>query len=292
MDVSQRGMLQGAAVAVRRAMIVPLFAALALLGACDKITNSPHALGAEKTNTFFTAFQERSPKYLDSTASYALDETPYTYSIYEPPYRFHYLKRPYEIAPRTAEAVAQPKFFDKAGKPLADDAPGEEVAEAVYDIRIRKGILYAPHPVFAKGADGKFLYHALQPGELDDKRTPLDFPQKGTRELTAHDYVYAIRRLATTRIKSPSYSTMAEHIVGLKEYSEQVSRVDHELRTGIAPTDRDLPFLDFRKYDMPLRSSWSTFAMCSPYSLRPTMCSAIVEYDGDLMRVVASRRIA
>jgi hypothetical protein len=69
-----------------------------LLPACDHITNSPHAAGAEKTNTFFTAFQERSPKYLDSTASYSLDETPYTYAIYEPLYRFHYLKRPYEVA--------------------------------------------------------------------------------------------------------------------------------------------------------------------------------------------------
>ena len=250
-DLQQRSWQQSTAQAVRVAAFGSTLVGVLLLGACEQITNSPHALGAEKTNTFFSAFQERSPKYLDSTASYALDETPYTYSIYEPPYRFHYLKRPYEIVPRTAEAVALPKFFDKAGKPLADDAPGELVAEAVYDIRIRKGILYAPHPAFAKGADGKYLYHALGPGELDDKRTPLDFPHKGTRELTAHDYVYAIRRLATTRIKSPSYSTMAEHIVGLKEYSEQIAKVDHELRKGIAPTDRDLPFLDFRKVDMP-----------------------------------------
>ena len=107
---------------------------------CDRITNSPHAKGAEKTNTFFTAFEERSPRYLDPTASYAIDETPYTYSVYEPLYRFHYLKRPYEIVPRTAEAVAVPRFFDKAGQELPADARGEDIAEAVYDIKIKRGI--------------------------------------------------------------------------------------------------------------------------------------------------------
>ena len=219
--------------------------------ACSRVTNSPHAAGEERTNTFFTGFQERSPKYLDPTASYNLDETPYTYSIYEPPYRFHYLKRPYEIAPRAAEEVAKAEYFDKDGKRLPDDAPADQIALVQYDIHIRKGIRYAPHPAFAKGADGNYLYHHLTRADTDNKRTPFDFPVQGTRELTAHDFVYAIRRLATTRIRSPSFSLMAEHILGLKEYGEKIAEVDKELRGKIAPTDRDLPFLDFRKYDFP-----------------------------------------
>ena len=109
----------------------------ALLSGCERITNSPHAAGAEQTNTFFTAFEERSPRYLDPTASYAIDETPFTYSVYEPLYRFHYLKRPYEIVPRIAEAVAVPRYFDKAGNELPADARGEDIAEAVYDIKIK-----------------------------------------------------------------------------------------------------------------------------------------------------------
>ncbi len=121
---------------------VLLLAGAALLAGCDRVTNSPHPNGAEKTNTFFTAFTERSPKYLDPTASYSLDETPYTYAIYEPLYRFHYLKRPYEVAPRAAEAIATPRYYDKAGRELAADAPGAEIAESVYDIKLRKGILY------------------------------------------------------------------------------------------------------------------------------------------------------
>jgi ABC-type transport system substrate-binding protein len=240
-----------AARAGRRGRALALLLAAALAAACSGVTNSPHPSGAERTNTFFTAFQERSPKYLDPTASYALDETPYTYSIYEPPYRFHYLKRPYEIAPRTAETVAQPRYYDKAGNELPPDTPGDRIAESVYDVRIRKGIRYAPHPAFAQGPDGKYLYHALTRGDTDGRRTPFDFPVHGTRELTAHDYVYAIRRLATTRIKSPSFSLMAEHIVGLKAYGERIEAVDRQLRAGLAPTDRDLPFLDFRRHDFP-----------------------------------------
>ena len=221
-----------------------------LLAGCDRITNSPHASGAEKTNTFFTAFQERSPKYLDPTASYSLDETPYTYAIYEPLYRFHYLKRPYEVAPRAAEAVATPRYYDKDGRELPADAPGDQIAESVYDIRLRKGILYAPHPAFAKDEAGNLRYHALTPEELGDKRTPFDFEHRGTRELTAHDYVYGIKRLATTRIKSPSFSPMAEHIKGLKDYGELISKEDEKLRNGKPLTDRNLPFLDFRQFPL------------------------------------------
>src|SRR5512141_1477339 len=88
-------------------------AVLVALTGCNRITNNPHPADAEKTNTFFTAFQERSPKYLDPTASYSLDETPYTYSIYEPLYRFHYLKRPYQVSPRAATAVVEPRYYDK-----------------------------------------------------------------------------------------------------------------------------------------------------------------------------------
>ncbi len=222
----------------------------ALLPACDRITNSPHAARAEQTNTFFTAFEERSPRYIDPTASYAIDETPFTYSVYEPLYRFHYLKRPYEIVPRIAEAVAVPHYLDRAGNKLPADARGEEIGEAVYDIKIKRGVRYAPHPAFTRDASGKYRYHALTAAESGDKRTPFDFADLGTRELTAHDYVYAIRRLATTRIKSASFSLMAEHIVGLKEYGERIAAVDKELRKDVDPASRDLPFLDFRQHEL------------------------------------------
>ena len=219
-----------------------------LLGACNEVSNNPHPLGSEKTNTLFVPFSSRSPKYLDPTSSYSNDETPYTYQVYEPLYGYHYLKRPYQLVGRAAQEIASPRYLDKQGNVLGDDAPGEGIAQTVFDIKIKPGILFAPHPALAKDGQGNYVYHAMKREEVASKHQITDFAQTGTRELTADDYVYSIRRLATPRIKSPSFSTMSDYIVGLKEYGETIVQVDKALRAGLAPTDRDLPFLDFRQH--------------------------------------------
>jgi ABC-type transport system substrate-binding protein len=229
-------------------LVLAALACAPVLTGCSEVSNNPHPFGSEKTNTLFVPFRERSPKYLDPTSSYSNDETPFTYQVYEPPYGYHYLKRPYELVGRTAQDVARPQYFDKAGNPLPDDAPGDQVAETVFDIRIKPGIKFAPHPAFARDASGNFVYHALRREDVADKYKVTDFKETGTRELTADDYVYAIRRLATPRIKSPAFSTMADYIVGLKEYGEKMVEVDKAMRKGLSPTDRDLPFLDFRAH--------------------------------------------
>ncbi|MEO8304877.1 MAG: ABC transporter substrate-binding protein [Betaproteobacteria bacterium] len=225
-----------------------LLAGVSAMTGCSEVSNNPHPPGSEKTNTLFVPFVERSPKYLDPTSSYSNDESPHTYQIYEPLYGYHYLKRPYEIAPRAAQEVAKPRYLDKAGNVLPEDAPGDEVAESVYEIKIKHGILFAPHPAFAKAANGDYLYHNMKREDVADKYKVTDFKETGTRELTADDYVYAIRRLATPRIKSPAFSTMSDYIIGLKEYGDSIVEIDKVLRKGIPPTDRDLPFLDFRKF--------------------------------------------
>jgi ABC-type transport system substrate-binding protein len=235
---------------VAPAIGILLAAGLGLTG-CGEVLNNPHPPGSERTNTMFVPFRDRSPKYLDPTSSYSNDETPFTYQVYEPLYGYHYLKRPYQLVGRTAEAVAHPVYFDRDGRELPGDAPGDQVAETQFVIRIKPGIRFAPHPAFAKDANGAYLYHAMTRGDVADKRKISDFKATGTRELTADDYVYAIRRLATPRIKSPSFSTMSDYIVGLKEYGKQIVEIDKALRRGLAPTDRDLPFLDFRRYPFP-----------------------------------------
>jgi len=227
--------------------------AVALLPACRDAApvNSPYAHGAAAENTLYTAFTQRSPKYLDPARSYSSDETPYTYNIYEPLYGYHYLKRPYELTPRAAAALAQPQYVDANGETLPDDAPGQLVAESIYDIALRPGILFAPHPAFARRGDdddgGAYRYYPLADGELADKYAMADFPETGTRELTADDYVYAIRRLASPRVASPIYSLMAEHIVGMAEYGERLRARDQALRAGLPPGARDLPWLDLRE---------------------------------------------
>src|SRR4029077_3868841 len=198
-----------------RAALALLGAALVVLSApvltgCSEGSNNPHPLGSEKTNTMFVPFRERSPKYLDPTSSYSNDETPFTYQVYEPLYGYHYLKRPYELNERTAERVARPRYLDKDGNALADDAPGDQVAETVFEIRIKPGIKYAPHPAFAKNASGEYVYHSMKREDVADRYKVTDFKETGTREHVADDYVYAIRRLATPRIKSPAFSPMSD----------------------------------------------------------------------------------
>src|SRR5690606_25927493 len=77
---------------------------------------------------------------------------------------------------------------------------------------------------------GNYRYHALTPEALGDIRTIGAFEHTGTRELTAHDYVYQIRRLASPRVVSPIYAQMSEHIVGLREYGEHLRALDASLR--------------------------------------------------------------
>lgn len=217
------------------------------LAACN---NSPHPLGAEKENTLYMAFTERSPRYLDPTSSYASTESVYTYETYEPLYGYHYLKRPYQLEPRGATEVVKPYYLDAQGRRLPADAPVGQIAESVYDIPIRKGVLYAPHPAFAKDAHGHYLYHHLSRAELGDKRSPWEFAVKGTRELVAEDYVYALKRHASPRIEAPVYAVFSEHVVGLKAYGELLRRESAKQLQGLPETLADKPFLDLRRWPL------------------------------------------
>ncbi len=199
-------------------------------GVFSQPINSPYPAGAPATNTLFSAFTQRSPKYLDPASSYSSDETPYTYSIYQPLYGYHYLKRPYELIPRAALEVVAPVYLDADGNVLPEDAPGDLVAESVYDIPIKKGVMFQPHPAFARDADGNYIYHNLTAADLRGIRAIPDFEHVGTRELTAHDFVYQIRRLASPRIVSPIYAQMSSYIVGLQEYGDYLRELDAKLR--------------------------------------------------------------
>jgi len=214
---------------------------------CD---NSPYPAGAERSNTLFYSFDERSPRYLDPTASYANPESAYTFQIYEPPYGYHYLKRPYELTPKSAAAVVKPKYLDKDGKPLPDDAPAEQIAESVYDVPIRQGVRFQPHPAFAKDEQGRHRYLALTREQLGNRRSPFDFEHQGTRELVAEDFVYALKRHGTTRIETPLFGVFSEYVIGLKEYAELVKREDAKLLKGLPEDIRDKPFLDFRQWPL------------------------------------------
>ena len=229
------------------AWLAALAAATGLLAGCG---NNPWPDGSEGQSVIRSAMTENTPRHVDPTASYWSNDTLVTYQVYEPPYGYHYLKRPFELVPKTAAAVVKPTYYDKDGNKLPDDAPAELVAESVYDVPIKPGIMFQPHPAFAKDAQGKYLYHAMKPGELGDRRTPMDFKETGTRELTAEDFVYAVKRHATTRITTPIYSVFSEYVLGLKEYGNLIKAEDKKLRAGLDPASQDKPFLDFRNWPL------------------------------------------
>ena len=199
-----------------------------LLAACGHQQNDPYPASERDKNTLYTAFTER-PKHLDPAQSYSEDESVFTAQIYEAPLQYHYLKRPYTLIPAAAEAVPDPRYLDTTGAALPDDAPADATAQSVYEIRIRPGIRYQPHPAFAVDASGQAVYAMLDRDRLKGIDKPADFAQTGTRELVADDYIYQIKRLAHPHLHSPIFGMMAERIVGLKAFSEEVQKAAKDL---------------------------------------------------------------
>lgn len=230
----------------RRAARLLLLAAAALAGCGGRPWNDPYPAADAGANIVYSSFEER-PKHLDPARSYSSNEVIFTGQIYEPPLQYHYLKRPYTLIPLTAEEVPAPRYLDRDGRPLPADAPDDEVAFSVYEIRIRPGIHYQPHPAFARDADGNPVYRELSLQDLADIHAIADFAHTGTRELVAADYVYQIKRLAHPRVHSPILGLMGEYIVGLRDYAAELGRAYKELSAaaGGGPV-----YLDLERYPL------------------------------------------
>ena len=98
----------------------------------------------------------------------------------------------------------------------------ESINYSIYKVRIKPGILYQPHPCFAKDPQGNFVYHDLTSEQVSQIKTFSFFTSTGTRELTAHDYAFQIKRLAHPQKHSPVLGLMSKYIVGLKELKEKL----------------------------------------------------------------------
>ncbi len=216
----------------RSSFLFGLFALLAIFAGCGELWNNPYPQQDEGKNIFYSAFSER-PKHLDPVQSYSADEAEFNSQIYEPPLQYHYLKRPYTLVPLTAAEMPRIRAVDAEGRGVAEDA--ENVAFTLYEIRIHPGIRYQPHPAFAKGADGQPLYLNLSRKKLQKIYSLKDFPQRGTRELTAEDYVYQIKRLAHPRLHSPLFGLMSEHIVGFKALAQRLDAENKALSIAGQP---------------------------------------------------------
>lgn len=147
--------------------------------------NSPYTESDQKT--YYSSISTI-PKTFDPARSYSNDEVLITAQVYEPPYQYHYFKHPYTLVPLTATRMPIVTQYRRHGV----------VYKTTYDIEIQPGIYYQPHAAFA-----------AYPGH--------------TRELTAGDYVYEIKRLASPIVASPIFGWMSRYIMGFQDFSDRVT---------------------------------------------------------------------
>jgi len=191
------------------------------------VLNSPYPARESSEKIYYSSFTEQ-PKTLDPARSYVVNESIFTAQIYEPVLQYDYLTRPYQLVPRTITTMPEVHYYDKAGKLLENPEP-DEVDYSIYTVHLTPGILYQPHPAFATTQAGESTYYPLVPNFLKqhDIKTLSDFKDVGTRELTAEDYVYEIKRLANPAVNSPIYGLMGEYILGFDTYADTLPHRGH-----------------------------------------------------------------
>jgi ABC-type transport system substrate-binding protein len=215
---------------------------LLFLSGCGDVWNDPYPASERGRNILYSAFTER-PKHLDPVQSYTTDESQFIRQILEPPLQYHYLKRPYELVPLTAVEVPKPREID-GGK------------FTVYEIRIRPGIRFQPHPGFLAANN------ELKKEVVENLETPYDLPL-GTRELVADDYIYQIKRLAHPRLHSPILGLMSEYIVGMEDFSKRMKEVDKDRAKWLDLREQALEGVervDRYTYRVKLNGSYPQFA--------------------------------
>jgi oligopeptide transport system substrate-binding protein len=201
--------------------------ALNLLAACsDEPWNNPHPPQPEDKIVYQSFVTPVPPKHLDPAISYASDESIFIMQIYEPPMGYHFLKRPYELIPQGMSHMPEVVFLDESGVPMAE---GEgDIAFTRYTLQVREDAQYQPHPAFALSALGEplYLFEDAASGALYPQIP--DFPEMGSRSVTASDYAYSIKRMADPELGSPLLGLMSRYIVGLQEYSQQLAALPRE----------------------------------------------------------------
>jgi len=221
-----------------------VFPALLLLSACSQDQwNQPYSKEQIESPILFSSFSEP-PKHLDPVVSYSSNEWAILSQVYEPPLQYHYLKRPYTLEPLTLVSMPEVQYLDDNG--TATDR-GSEIAFSEYTLTLKPGIQFQPHPAFVKTAEGALKYSTLSAEQLSQIDLISDFEEQASRELTANDYVYAIKRMGVRQNHSPVLDTMQQYIVGLDEYSKAVTQ---DYKAFAKQTDEKSTYFDLKPYSI------------------------------------------
>ena len=192
--------------------------------------NSPYPDGAAATNTLFYSFDERSPRYLDPTASYANPET----AVHLPDLRAA-LRLPLPEAPVRAGAqggrARSPSrtTSTRTASACPTTRPASRSPRASTTSRSSRGIMYAPHPAFAKDAQGRVPLSPPEAGPSSAtsarRWTSSSRARASSSPTTSSTRSSATRRRASRRRSSRVF---AEYVIGLKDYGELISAEDAE----------------------------------------------------------------
>ena len=221
-------------------MIMVLFAWFVNVMLYADAWNSPHDPEKVQHETLFAAFSTP-PKRLDPVVSYNANEWAIIGQVYEPPLQYNYLKRPYILEPLTLTKMPSIRYVDGKGNEVDENA--KEVQFSEYRLELREDVYFQDHPSLVKNDKGDLLYNNLSAKHLKDIHLLDDFEKTATRRLLATDYAYAIKRMAVRENHSPVLDNMSEYIVGLKMFSQKISKIAKEKK------QKNI-WLDLRRYDI------------------------------------------
>lgn len=208
---------------------------LLLLGCHHEPRNNPYRNQDAAANIYYGAYASP-PKTLDPAKSYTTDEAVFVSLVYESPLQYQYLTYPWALEPLLASQMPEVIYKDAQGKVVTDP---QLASSSEYIIHIKPGVYYQPHPAFVQSGNGSYLYWPLTAEQASAYDSIDDFEKNATREVTADDFVYEIKRLASPTVQSPIYGLMSTHIAGLST-----------LRTNLEVAQQQNPnaLLDLRPY--------------------------------------------
>ncbi len=216
-----------------------------LVTACSTawVWNSPYPKEWFNRAIYFSAFSTP-PKTLDTARAYASDSFVFLTQIVEPPLQYDYFQPTQSLKPLAAQTLPQIQYLDAQHHPIPASSPLNKIAYTVYDIHLRPDLYYAPHPGLAYTDEGQLRYRPLKNTSI---LTPLTaWPHLGTRQATAEDFVYQIKRLGSPKTLSPIFSMMATHLDGFEAYTRAVQHWTQTHPNTLKPDH----FLDLRPFNI------------------------------------------
>ena len=224
---------------IKLIIVLPI---LAFLMACSETWNNPFPTENEGNLTYYSSYSTQ-PKILDPVRSYSTDEALFIDQIYEPPLQYHFLKRPYVLEPGLTVDMPVISYLDE-DRNIIRDADSPNIKYSQFTLTIKPNILYQPHPGLVMDGSGKPKYLFSNEKGSEAYQSLTDFPEHGTRELVAEDFVYQFKRMAVPANKAPLRGFMSEYIVGMKAFTDAINQ--HLESTS----DDSESWLDLREFPM------------------------------------------